>query len=193
MDIITGSSRETNHMYVTIPVLYLSFFHPWLCSFVNLQEGALEGKAISFLWLSVGINVMRRFEFKSFVLSGSWSHWLIFVSDHHGKLRVNWTHYSAEIGAVVGKDSVVTTVCQILSLPSNKGHLASDNFLAHLRDPLTPSGSICKALGSSCPPHPHIIHVSLYESSAIQIQDKLWEWKKLKSKSKLTIWQEAKM
>lgn len=180
-------------MYVTIPVLYLSFFHPWLCSFVNLQEGALEGKAIRFLWLAMGINDIRRFEFNSFVLSGSWSHWLIFVCDHHGKLRVNWTHYCAGIGAVVGKDSVVTTMCQILSLPSNKDHLVSDNLLVHLRDLLTPSGSIYKALGSSCPQYPHIIHVFLCESSAIQIQDKLWDWKKLKSKSELSIWQETKM
>lgn len=38
---------------------FLSFFLPWLCSFVHLPEGAQKGKAINSLWLAVAINATQ--------------------------------------------------------------------------------------------------------------------------------------
>lgn len=148
-------------MYVTIPVLYLSFFHLWLCSFVNLQKGALEGKQSVFSGLQWALmpseGLSSNFLYSLRVGITDWSLYLIVMENWE------WTGHIIVLKLeLLWKDSVVTIVCQILSLPSNKGHVVSDNLLAHLEDLLTPSGSICKALGSSCPPYPHIIHVFLW-------------------------------
>lgn len=87
---------------------------------------------------------------------------------------------------------MVTIVCNILALPSNKGYLATDNIPVHLREPLTLSDSHLQGSGVLLPFRavvlkPLIVHVFLYESLAIQIQAKLLRLKILRNKSKLTI------
>lgn len=132
-------------------IFFLSFpyfFHSWLCSVAHLPEVAQEGKAVHTLWLALWIYAGSRFEFKSFVLSESWSHSFILVFDHHRKLsQLDWDWGCCWKWPC----SVVTIVCKILALPSNKGYLATDNLPVHLRKPLTLSGSHMQGSGVLLP------------------------------------------